>query len=93
MRSGCQDEEEEGGLPEDGSGGTVDGPETHAQASPEVVGRRKEKVKPLSKREASRGEGMRPWLQRAEDTVERGLDQPVHAGWHSGYAPCGQHTQ
>ncbi len=30
---------------------------------------------------------------RERRTLERGVDQPVHAGRHSGYAPCGHHTQ
>jgi hypothetical protein len=57
MRGGCQDKEEEGGLPEDGSGGTADGPETFAQVSPEAVGRRKEEVEG----EDECGPGCREW--------------------------------
>jgi hypothetical protein len=46
MRGSRQGEEEKGGLPKDGPGGTADGIETYVQASPEAVGDEGERKKP-----------------------------------------------
>jgi hypothetical protein len=76
---------------QDGAGGKADSPQAHAQATKKAMGRREGEVSSHNEGKTSRQWGVRSELPGAQDAMEGGAVQPVHAGRYSGYAPCGHH--